>query len=136
MSLALANASPGDTIEFSPVANALAYSIASRITEHKGGKASWAAAVTSTRRQVLWWVPSPLPPSLSFPGAAALMIDYGEDHAFSNSLRGIQHHTYVDILQEPGAVDIVSLFPLVPPCDAVLTPAVLRWCCAAAERIC
>ena len=43
---------------------------------------------------------------------AALVIDYGEDHAFSNSFRGIQNHKLVKewpkIFDEVGRLDLTS----------------------------
>lgn len=40
---------------------------------------------------------------------AALIIDYGEDHAFTDSIRGIRKHKFIrekDILQYPGECDL------------------------------
>lgn len=39
-------------------------------------------------------------------GGAALIIDYGHDRASSDSLRGIKEHKFVDVLMEPGEVDL------------------------------
>ncbi|RHY42733.1 hypothetical protein DYB34_012084 [Aphanomyces astaci] len=39
-------------------------------------------------------------------GGAALVVDYGRDHASEVSLRGIQHHQFVSVLREPGDVDL------------------------------
>ena len=43
---------------------------------------------------------------------AALVIDYGEDHAFSNSFRGIQNHSLVKdwptIFHEVGRMDLTA----------------------------
>jgi NADH dehydrogenase [ubiquinone] 1 alpha subcomplex assembly factor 7 len=43
-------------------------------------------------------------------GGGVLSIDYGEDHAFSDSIRGISNHKYVekleDLLEVPGEADI------------------------------
>ena len=43
---------------------------------------------------------------------AALIVDYGEDHAFSNSFRGIQNHTLVKdwetIFDEVGRMDLTA----------------------------
>jgi SAM-dependent MidA family methyltransferase len=37
---------------------------------------------------------------------AALVVDYGRDGASSFSLRGIRGHAFVDVLSEPGRVDL------------------------------
>ena len=43
---------------------------------------------------------------------AALIVDYGEDHAFSNSFRGIQNHRLIkdwpSIFDEVGRLDLTS----------------------------
>lgn len=39
-------------------------------------------------------------------GGAALIIDYGHDHAMADSIRGIKQHTFVDIFEDPGMVDL------------------------------
>ncbi len=39
-------------------------------------------------------------------GGAALFVDYGEDHAQGDSLRGLKRHAHVDALSEPGEVDL------------------------------
>ncbi len=39
-------------------------------------------------------------------GGAALFIDYGEDYAQGDSLRGLKRHAHVDALSEPGRVDL------------------------------
>lgn len=39
---------------------------------------------------------------------AALIVDYGHDHPSSFSLRGIRNHKFVDALEEPGDIDLVS----------------------------
>jgi len=43
---------------------------------------------------------------------AALVVDYGEDHAFSNSFRGIQNHKLIKdwptIFNEVGRLDLTS----------------------------
>lgn len=43
-------------------------------------------------------------------GGGVLAIDYGEDHAFSDSIRGISNHKYIekleDLLEVPGEADI------------------------------
>lgn len=43
--------------------------------------------------------------------AAALIVDYGHDHGFGDSLRGIKQHKYVDsVFEGPGEVDLVSVY--------------------------
>ena len=40
---------------------------------------------------------------------AALFIDYGENQAFSNSIRGISRHKFIDqdnLLEFPGEIDL------------------------------
>ena len=40
---------------------------------------------------------------------AVLVIDYGEDHAFSDSVRAIRRHKYLskqDLLDYPGEADL------------------------------
>lgn len=37
---------------------------------------------------------------------AALLIDYGQDGPYENSLIGIRDHTFVDVLSDPGKVDL------------------------------
>jgi len=39
-------------------------------------------------------------------GGAALLIDYGQDGPYENSLVAIKDHEFVDILSEPGKVDL------------------------------
>lgn len=39
-------------------------------------------------------------------GGAALFVDYGEDHAQGDSLRGLKRHALVHALAEPGEVDL------------------------------
>jgi NADH dehydrogenase [ubiquinone] 1 alpha subcomplex assembly factor 7 len=43
-------------------------------------------------------------------GGGVLSVDYGEDHAFSDSIRGISNHKYIenleDLLEVPGEADI------------------------------
>ena len=39
-------------------------------------------------------------------GGAALFVDYGEDYAQGDSLRGLKRHAHVDALSEPGRVDL------------------------------
>ena len=43
-------------------------------------------------------------------GGGVLSIDYGEDHAFSDSIRGISNHKYLknldELLEVPGEADI------------------------------
>jgi NADH dehydrogenase [ubiquinone] 1 alpha subcomplex assembly factor 7 len=39
-------------------------------------------------------------------GGAALFVDYGEDHAQGDSLRGLKRHALVHALSEPGEVDL------------------------------
>jgi len=42
----------------------------------------------------------------------ALVVDYGEDHAFSNSFRGIKDHKLIkdfsQIVEEVGRIDLTS----------------------------
>ena len=42
----------------------------------------------------------------------ALVVDYGEDHCFSNSFRGLKNHTLIkdeqDILDNIGNIDLTS----------------------------
>lgn len=44
-------------------------------------------------------------------GGAALIVDYGHNGPSAASVRGIKQHQFVDILQEPGEVDLVRLQP-------------------------
>lgn len=39
-------------------------------------------------------------------GGASLIIDYGEDFPSKDTLRGIKNHKFVDVLSEPGNVDL------------------------------
>lgn len=39
---------------------------------------------------------------------SALFIDYGNNYASQNSIRGIKNHQFVSYLQEPGEVDITA----------------------------
>ena len=39
---------------------------------------------------------------------SALFIDYGNNYAAENSLRGIKNHQFVSYLQEPGEIDITA----------------------------
>eukprot|EP01133_Synstelium_polycarpum_P014242 gene14242-16806_t len=39
---------------------------------------------------------------------AALIIDYGQDKAVSNSLQAIRNHEFVDLLDRPGSADLSS----------------------------
>ena len=39
-------------------------------------------------------------------GGAALLVDYGSDHAHANSLRGIEKHEWVGVLEAPGEADL------------------------------
>lgn len=39
-------------------------------------------------------------------GGAALLIDYGQDGPYENSLVAIKDHEFVDVLSEPGRVDL------------------------------
>ena len=39
-------------------------------------------------------------------GGAALLIDYGQDAPYENSLVAIKDHTFVDILSDPGKADL------------------------------
>lgn len=41
-------------------------------------------------------------------GGMALLVDYGADHFFSSSLRGIRNHQIVDPFEEPGNSDLTS----------------------------
>lgn len=38
---------------------------------------------------------------------AALVCDYGKFHSFGDSIRGIRKHKFVDILLQPGRIDLV-----------------------------
>lgn len=38
---------------------------------------------------------------------AALIIDYGDEHGFRDSFRGIRDHKFVNPLSNPGLVDLV-----------------------------
>ena len=46
---------------------------------------------------------------------AALAIDYGAEHGFRDSLRGIRDHKFVNPLSDPGLVDLVRCFATLPP---------------------
>ncbi|GBG85840.1 hypothetical protein CBR_g40650 [Chara braunii] len=39
-------------------------------------------------------------------GGAALIIDYGEDHAMADTLQAIRKHEFVDVLETPGLADL------------------------------
>lgn len=41
-------------------------------------------------------------------GGAGLVIDYGGDKSFSNSIRGFKSHKIVDIFAEPGTADLTA----------------------------
>ncbi|BEI94935.1 uncharacterized protein CcaverHIS019_0705160 [Cutaneotrichosporon cavernicola] len=41
-------------------------------------------------------------------GGAGLVIDYGSDRSFSNSVRGFRKHKVVDLFEEPGTADLTA----------------------------
>jgi NADH dehydrogenase [ubiquinone] 1 alpha subcomplex assembly factor 7 len=46
---------------------------------------------------------------ISKENGAILVVDYGEDHAFSDSVRGIRRHKYLakeDLLESAGEADL------------------------------
>jgi NADH dehydrogenase [ubiquinone] 1 alpha subcomplex assembly factor 7 len=45
---------------------------------------------------------------ISHQGGAALFIDYGEDYTASDTLRGFRKHQVVNVLAEPGVVDVTA----------------------------
>ncbi|KAK3255894.1 hypothetical protein CYMTET_34947, partial [Cymbomonas tetramitiformis] len=55
-------------------------------------------------------------------GGGALLVDYGHDRAFGNSLQAIRDHRFVDLLDQPGMSDL----------SAYVDFAALRHCCSLA----
>lgn len=41
-------------------------------------------------------------------GGAGLVIDYGGDRSFSDSIRGFRKHKVVDLFEEPGTADLTA----------------------------
>jgi NADH dehydrogenase [ubiquinone] 1 alpha subcomplex assembly factor 7 len=41
-------------------------------------------------------------------GGAGLVIDYGGDRSFSDSVRGFRKHKVVDLFEEPGTADLTA----------------------------
>ncbi|GAA96371.1 uncharacterized protein L969DRAFT_91495 [Mixia osmundae IAM 14324] len=52
--------------------------------------------------------PTPLIEAKLKAGGAALIIDYGDDHYFSDSLRGFRKHEVVDCFTDPGNTDLTA----------------------------